>query len=250
LTTALASLSPTHEGERERSHSNFIIPWVDGTDTVVLLYQNQELAKQGVSQHAPVVALTSPLTAQSWPAGSQQTITWNGSDEDGDALTYTLQFNRNGDGWESVGIGITTTSYLIAVDDYAGGAATQFRVLASDGLLSALSEPSAPLTLPDHRPTVQISEPLSGTMRLSGASVIFSAYAFDWEDGLINDDAAYQWVSDRQGALGQGRDFFVNGMTAGWHTITLTVTDQAGQQVTQQTRLLVGSQLFLPLVQR
>lgn len=250
ITAALSALTPAHEGELRRSHSNFIIPWIDGADTVVLLYQNQVLDQRTISKNTPVITMTYPLTPQNWLTGTQHLLTWDASDEDDDALIYTVQFNREGDYWESVGVGITQTSYLINVADYAGGIATRFRVLASDGLFSALSLPSAPITLPDHRPSLQISEPLSGTVRPPGASVVFSAYAFDWEDGLITDNAAYQWVSDKQGALGQGRDFFVNGMSAGWHTITLTVTDQAGQQITQQTRLLVGSQLFLALVQR
>lgn len=250
IAAALAPLGPVHEGELARSHSHFIIPWMEGADTVVLLYQKQVLDQRTISKNAPVVAITSPSVPQSWPAGSQQTITWQGSDEDGDALTYTLQYNRDGTYWESVGVGITNTSYLLDVADYAGGAATQFRVLASDGLLSALSAPSVPITLPNHLPTIGISEPFSGTVRPPGASVLFGAYAFDREDGLLTNDAAYQWVSDRQGVVGNGRDFFVNDLQTGWHTITLTVADQAGQQATQQVRLLVGHQLFLPLVTR
>lgn len=250
LTAALAPIGPAHDGERRRTHSNFVIPWVDGADSVVLLHQQQILDQRSISKHSPVITITYPLTPQNWLADSQQVITWHGSDEDGDALTYTLQFNRDGSFWESVAVGITQSRYRIDVADYAGGPATRFRVLASDGLFSTLSEPSAPITMPDHLPTITISEPLSGTVRPPGASVVFSAHAFDWEDGLINDNAAYQWVSDKGGALGQGRDFFVNGMNTGWHTITLTVVDQAGQQVTQQTRLFVGSQLFLPLVRR
>lgn len=252
-TTALAAhtpLGPAHEGESKRGYSSFVIPWHPDTDTVVLLHQNQILDQRSISKYTPVITMTYPLTPQNWLAGTQHLLTWAASDEDGDNLTYTVQFNRANDLWESVGFGITSTNFLVNVADYAGGAATRFRVLASDGLFGTLSAPSAPITLPDYRPTVQISAPLSGTVRLPGASVVFSAYAFDWEDGLLNDEAAYQWVSDRQGALGQGRDFFVNNMTAGWHTITLTVKDQANQAVSQQVRLLVGSQLFLPLVRR
>lgn len=250
IAAALAPLGPAHGGELARSHSHFIIPWIEGTDTVVLLYQQQVLDQWTISKNAPVVAITSPNSPQSWPAGSQQMISWQGSDEDGDALTYTLQYNRDGTYWESVGVGITNTNYLLDVDEYAGGAATHFRVLASDGLLSTLSAPSVPITMPNQIPTLEISEPLSGTVRPPGASVLLGAYAFDREDGLLTNDATYQWASDRQGALGNGRDFFLNDMQTGWHTITLTVADSAGQQATQQRRLLIGYQLFLPLVTR
>ena len=72
---------------------SLIIPWQDGTASVVLVEGSQVLAEQKVSVNSPQVMVTSPATSADWPTGTTQMVTWTGSDADGDALTYSVLYS-------------------------------------------------------------------------------------------------------------------------------------------------------------
>ncbi|MGV8089202.1 MAG: hypothetical protein ACP5OM_02890 [Methanothrix sp.] len=55
-----------------------------------------------------------------------------------------------------------------------------------------------------------------------GESILFQAQACEKEP------CQYLWWSDRDGILASNRSFSSSGMTAGWHSVTLTVTDGSG----------------------
>ena len=74
----------------------FIMPWVAGADTVALVHNGQVLDQRRLSAHPPTVQITSPAGPATWPAGSTQTLTWTGSDADGDALTYSVLYSNDG----------------------------------------------------------------------------------------------------------------------------------------------------------
>jgi hypothetical protein len=58
-----------------------------------------------------------------------------------------------------------------------------------------------------------------------GESILFQAR--DCE----NEPCQYLWWSDRDGILASNRSFSSSGMTAGWHSVTLTVTDGTGRTI-------------------
>ena len=139
----------------------FSMAWVDGATSVVLLHGATVLDTQTVSSHAPTVEVTDPASHATWPAGTTQTISWTGSDVDGNALTYSLFYAPHGDDFEAVATDITDTSFQVDVDGLAGGSAAAFRVLASDGVNTGYAD-SATVSVPNKAPMVAITNPADG----------------------------------------------------------------------------------------
>jgi len=67
-----------------------------------------------------------------------------------------------------------------------------------------------------------------------GESILFQAR--DCE----NEPCQYLWWSDRDGILASNQSFSRMGMTAGWHSVTLTVTDGTGQTIRDSIELGVA----------
>jgi hypothetical protein len=81
-----------------------------------------------------------------------------------------------------------------------------------------------------------------------GMPVIFSGNAFDREDGTLP-GSSLAWESDRDGFLGAGNEVLAP-LSPGWHTIFLTATDSNGNPAVASIRVLAGTQLYLPVLQR
>jgi hypothetical protein len=70
----------------------------------------------------------------------EQTITWSGSDTEGDPLTYSVFYSPQGQQtWYPLTIDTAETLYTFNAEDLAGGADVYFRVLASDGFNTSQS---------------------------------------------------------------------------------------------------------------
>ena len=67
-----------------------------------------------------------------------------------------------------------------------------------------------------------------------GESILFQARACE------NEPCQYLWWSDRDGILASNQSFSRMGMTAGWHSITLTVTDGNGRTIRDSIELGVA----------
>ncbi|HQE71691.1 MAG TPA: hypothetical protein PLO30_04135, partial [Methanothrix soehngenii] len=67
-----------------------------------------------------------------------------------------------------------------------------------------------------------------------GESILFQAQACE------NEPCQYLWWSDRDGILASNQSFSRRGMTAGWHSITLTVTDGTGRTIRDSIELGVA----------
>jgi uncharacterized repeat protein (TIGR01451 family) len=227
---------------------SFVMPWVDGTTSVVLLRNSDVLATRTVSANAPLVQITSPSAPVSWPAGTSQTLSWNATDPDGDSLRYSVLYSKDGSEWELLADGLTTTSYSVPVDSLAGGANARFKVVATDGVNIGDDQTSAPISVPDKAPVAQISSLSSGVVA-PGELLVLEGFGADLEDGIL-DGASLAWSSDRQGALGNGTTLPTNSLNPGLHTITLMVNDSSGQTATATTTVYVGYRLPMPNVNR
>ncbi|MCU0494353.1 MAG: DUF11 domain-containing protein [Chloroflexaceae bacterium] len=252
-----SGVSLQHGGHDEPGHPEptplasavFSMPWANGATSMVLRRGAQVLASQPISANAPVVQLTTPSAATTWPAGSTQRITWQANDPDGGALRYSVFYSNDGTDWDLLADELTDAQYDVDVDSLAGGVATYFRVVASDGVNTGYDETPAAITIPDKKPTAGIANPVNGAVLDRDTLLVLQGFGSDLEDGTLP-DAVLSWADSRQGQLGTGSSLPVSDLLPGEHTITLTVTDSAGQQTTATAQVYVGSRVWLPLVQR
>ncbi len=174
-------------------------------------------------------ALTSPVV----------TVAWEGSDADGDALTYYLRYSRDGESFSPLASGISETSWTVDLRELPGLVDGQgfFEVRATDGLNTTIVK-SDPLTggqqfagVGGNDPWVEIYHPDPGFTFQKGATVVLHSSGWDLEDNGL-DGASLQWSSDVDGALGSGRIASVSDLSVGAHVISVTATDSNGQTAT------------------
>jgi uncharacterized repeat protein (TIGR01451 family) len=233
-----------------QANVSFVMPWAEGTTSIVLLHGATVLESRTVSAGAPSVLITSPSAPVSWMAGTTQTLTWAGADPDGDALRYSVFYSNDGSDWGLLESGITGSSFDLNVDALAGGANARFRVVATDGVNVGFDETNAPISVPDKLPIAAITDPgAAGNVVAPGDLLLATGMGFDLEDGTLPDEAL-AWSSDRQGVLGSGPSLAVNTLQPGLHTITLTVHDSAGQAATATAQVFVGTRVALPIARR
>lgn len=214
-----------YQPEFSRADVTFIIPWEAATDSVVLLHSDEVLDQRPVSDHAPVVTITSPAQAVDWPAGSNQTLAWDATDLDGDPLSFSVLYSYDGGfRWQMLASQLEEPFYELAVDTLAGSTHARFRVVATDGVNIGFDETDERIGVPNKVPQVIIMTPQSGSRYAPGGLVILQGLATDLEDGSLPDEAL-EWSSDLQGSLGTGSLLPLNTLEVGQHTITLSATD-------------------------
>ncbi len=187
------------------------------------------------------------------PAGPF-TASWDGSDADGDPLSYSLLYsNDSGASWETLLAGLTDEQVELDTAQLPGGPG-MLRVLATDGFLSAM-DTSGTFTVPLHSPDASIVLPDPGQVFYPTQQVTLQGSAYDLEDGSL-DDTAFAWSSDLDGFLGTGATFSTSELSTGAHVITLTVTDSDGMSAVVERDLTVragsadGGTLYMPSVSR
>ncbi|MFQ5858059.1 MAG: hypothetical protein ACE5LU_20840, partial [Anaerolineae bacterium] len=228
----------------------FVMPWENGTTSVVLLHNDQVLDQRPVSDNAPQVLITSPSEAVSWPVGSTQQLTWQGSDLDGDSLTYSVFYSHDaGASWDLLASELAEQSFTVDVDALAGGSDVRFRVVATDGVNTAYDETDEAISVPNKAPFAIITNPVAGETFAPGTLVVLQGTATDLEDGGLPDSALH-WSSDRQGGLGIGPAVPVNTLQSGEHNIILTAVDSHGQTASVSVPIFVGHRVYLPLGRR
>jgi hypothetical protein len=211
-----------------------------------------ELADWAVSAHAPQVTLLSPDGGETFE--DTMTITWSGSDADGDDLFYSLQYSPdNGQTWQAVAVNLGETSLeLDTLDDLPGNNEALMRVIATDGINTSTDESDAVFSVARHSPHAGILEPPSDRVYETGETVKLRGYGQDTEDGSLSPEAL-SWASDLDGALGAGRELWVSDLMMGTHRIILTATDSDGHSGTDEVTVVIGAspnRIFLPTILR
>jgi len=179
------------------------------------------------SANAPAVSVTAPTAGQVL-SGDEVTFSWTGSDSDGDALSYVVEYSVDGGaGYETIAVGHKSTSLTVDRASLAGSATARVRVTASDGTRTASAE-SPSFTVSQNAPEVFIHSPAANSIGGAGALVL-DATAYDTEDGRL-DSSAIQWASGTDGNLGTGGlvILYPEDLAPGLHWLTATVTDSSG----------------------
>lgn len=222
-----------------------------GNVSHILLQQaTVPVATLTVSAHTPLITLTTPTSGDQW--SGTQSVAWQASDDDGDALTYAVLYSPDqGATWLTLATSLTQTHYAVNSQELAGGNNAIIRVMASDGF-NTHSVDSPPFQVARKEPKAFILSPVAATEVAQGQSLLLDGDGYDLEDDLLADDQ-FQWHSDRIGALGKGRSVRAMLAALGVHQITLTVTDSDSISGTATLSISVRApqlSLFLPLVQR
>jgi hypothetical protein len=221
---------------------SMMLPRVDNMSRIVLKKDAQEIAVQPISANAPVVTVISPNGGENWLANQQRTISWNGSDQDGDSLYYDVDYSVDGQNWFPIAINTTATQLMINSANLQGSNNAFVRVRATDGFNTSSDISNAAFHVAGHTPTIQIVAPSSSISIISGAAVFFQALASDFEDGTSL-DTQISWSSNRDGNLGIGNNIVANSLSLGQHTITAKVTDSEGKTSTATRLVTVGALL-------
>jgi hypothetical protein len=215
----------------------FVVPEAAGARVIVFKYNSVEIGRRSASAGHPEVSVTAPAEGTQWGPSGVQTVSWQGSDPDGDSLTYLVQYSCDrGNTWLPLGGETTETNLEVDVSSLPGGSECQVRVYASDGLdtASAVSEGSFSAALKP--PQAAISNPQDSLQLHSGWPVILSAVATDAEDGPLPAESL-QWSADDGRFLGNGYTLAatIQELGAGKHSLTLTATDSDGMNTSVST---------------
>ena len=213
------------EAQPEEAYVGLTVPFVAGTRKIQIRHDDEVVAERTVSDHPPVVTVTSPNGGQ--PLGSSVTVTWTASDPDGDALTFSVLVSGDGTEFVPVALGLTTTSYVLETALLSGTTNGRVRVVANDGVNEGSDTSDGPFTLARRPPVASISAPANGVVLSSDGACLLSGGAYDPEDGQLV-GGSLVFTSSRDGSLGTGGHFF-RALSEGSHVITLTATDSDGQ---------------------
>jgi uncharacterized repeat protein (TIGR02543 family) len=220
------------------------VPFPEGTARFILLDQNNTiLAEYAVSSHAPAVDNISLAIPSDQSLEGIQTITWEGADEDGDGLFYTIEYTPDGLDWVLLAFNITGRQWTQDFDLLPGGETAQIRVTASDGVNSSLPAVSSVFQVPTKGPEVYIEAPESGSSFSTAiGGVVLQGSAFDPQDGRIFDDNQLVWTSDRvDSAIGYGPSVYTDILGEGEHKITLTACNSYNQCSSQKVTVNINS---------
>jgi hypothetical protein len=200
-----------------------------GASTAILVdtQSGDTLAMRTRSAAVPAVRFTSLAPGAVLDAG--ETISWSGSDGDGDDLRYTLRYSPDGVSWYVIALDEPESDRLLtSIDNLPGSTAGSVEVVASDGF-NTTTDVFNGVIVPGKAPRIMIQSPEQDSVVTDDMPIVFVAFAQDTEDGLI-DSELIEWSSDISGSLGNGGELFIApaGIPSGPHRITASVTDSSG----------------------
>jgi len=233
-TLATYNVTPCKVGDRE--YFAFSAARPTGLTSVVMVNRTTgaEIVRMVRSVNAPKVTISGPTGSVSGPFE----VRWNGSDADGDNMTYSILTSSDGVNWKALLTDTNGTNFTITPSGL-NGKSLYVRVMVSDGFNTASADLPA-LSMANRQPTVEVTAPDAADLAQGyevGDSIPLSASAYDQEDGLL-DGASVVWKSNIQGELGKGASF-ATVLSFGTHRVTVTTTDSGGLAVNVSVNITV-----------
>jgi len=227
---------------------NELVPYVEGVTRVDIEGAAGPIVTAAAGSAEPVVAGVSTEDT----VDGTIAVAWQADEPDGDPLTFNLQYSADdGSTWETLAQNIVGTSAEIDPDDLVRGEQARFRVVASDGIRSSVSD-STPLVVENHRPTVDILAPSEGTKIDAGETLLLTAKADDADIGSLNEQITWRArdrVTSGEVVIGRGARFDVEtcrsdetcALREGDYDITCEADDgEGGRAAAGPVRVTVG----------
>jgi hypothetical protein len=193
--------------------------------------------------------LLNPNGGEVWDQG-RQTITWQATDADGDALAAHVRYSSDGgNSWQTLAVNVSGSKFEVDVSGLPGGQESLVQVIVSDGVNTTADASDAPFTVALRKPLVMLLTPPDGLRLLPDDALFMQGAAFDPEDGALAGERL-AWSSDLDGPLGAGESLAVQSLNAGRHLLTLSATDSDGMTGFATAEVNVGYHLVLPLIWR
>ena len=124
------------------------IPDLPGTSTVQLTQGDEVIYERTRSEYAPTVSVTSPNGGESLEIGATAEVTWEGSDPDGDELTYLVSLSTDGGAsWIPIGEDVAEERLDLPVWDELLTQDALVRVIATDGLNTSEDRSDSPFAV-------------------------------------------------------------------------------------------------------
>lgn len=205
-----------------------------GVVTIELQHNGTVLARFHAGNAIPTINLSNPTSGT---YNSIVPVTWSATDADGDPLSISIEYSRDGSNWSPAGSGVGSTGTISVPTFLLGGSSTaRVRTFASDGFNVGVFT-STQFTVPNQPPLPSITQPQGGATFLEGQTLNLTGSALDHQDGVITDTQLI-WRSSRDGLLGTGSDLPVI-LSVGVHTITLQATNSANLSATTSVTVTV-----------
>jgi hypothetical protein len=178
-------------------------------------------------------------------------VSWQGSDQDGDELSYYLRYSPNNDGSRMVPLLGPTKSTEFSVDlreipAFVDGEG-HFELMVSDGLNTTTVQSMPLFSSADgvggNPPWIEVLTPDSAMRFAFGATVVLRSSGWDLEDRKIQ-GASIEWSSNVDGFIGTGRVLSVNTLSPGTHVLTAQATDSDGMVSMDSTTIGVAPRLL------
>jgi len=172
------------------------------------------------SNAAPTVTLNNPEAGFSWPQSGSATVSWSGSDEDGDDLVYRVVGIRNGTEVHVLESDVETEVVALDLDELPGGGNWELWVEASDGFDSGFSQTTSG-TAEKKAPLAVIALPRDGAIFPEGHPIRAHGVFIDPEDPDAQPgEQSLEWT------LGSEESFFgdvveLGALPVGTHQLTV-----------------------------
>lgn len=234
------------------------LPFPEKTKTIVLKHGGKILASKERSRTAPALKLGPPR----YLGHEIIEIPWFISDTDSDRvfvdITCTLpggkatiaddciiklrpRFSFAGHAGSYMG-GVPTTFHIDAFrfdsTNLSGGDNCRVHVEVSDGMNSVFAE-IQPVKMKVRPPGLYVHEPEDGQEIDEGQEITLNGMAF-YPSGGSSRDFQLTWISDIDGALGEGERIRVANLSPGHHKITLRADDGKGCTEEESTTIIVN----------
>jgi hypothetical protein len=217
---------------------NELVPFVEGTSRVDIEGPTGMLHSVSAGPAAPSVQLVAPNGGEVLDQPTVP-IAWTSDDADGDLLTFSLQFSKDGGAtWEMVAQYLQGNSVELDAANIGRTEQGKFRVLVSDGVHTSSDDSDGTFIVPNRFPSATIVEPAGPVTIAVGQTLSLEGDAYDVDTGTLGEEQL-QWSSSVDGALGAGASLAVSTLSVGQHVISFRADDGEGGVTTATVEVLV-----------